>query len=72
MGVLGGIAHLWQTRTAQAILVEPAVVLSFLMLFVYVFVVTLRIGPLERARTVSYTSIICYILILFVFFGAHA
>jgi len=71
-GVLGGMIQWNKTPGAGSMFLEPAVPLSFLMLVAYLFVVTLRIGPLERARTVSYTSMICYVLLLFVFFGAHA
>ena len=72
IGVLGGFVQLKMLDETARLWQEPGAILSVLMLLAYVFLVTSRIGPLERARTVSFTSMIYYVLLIFVFFGAHA
>jgi ABC-type uncharacterized transport system permease subunit len=71
MGVVAGWAHFRKIEAGWMALAEPSVLLTFLMLVLYLAIVFLRVGPLERARSVSYLSMICYVLLLFVFFGAH-
>ncbi len=71
MGVLGGARALSHMPDPKEILMDPSIALSALMLFLYIALVTIRIGALERARTVSVASIIFYWLMMFVFMGAH-
>ncbi|MFT5206360.1 MAG: HemX protein [Candidatus Omnitrophota bacterium] len=70
-GVLGGMTHIAKTSGLTSVLWEPATLLAFVMTAVYIALVFIRKGPMERARTMSYTSIICYCLMLIVFMGAH-
>ncbi len=70
-GVLGGMTHIGRTSGLTSVLWEPATLLAFVMTAVYIALVFIRKGPMERARTMSYTSIICYCLMLIVFMGAH-
>jgi HemX protein len=71
MGVLGGALALRHTADPRQILTDPAIALSGFMLFLYMGLVAIRRGALERARTVSVVSIVFYWLMLFVFWGAH-
>lgn len=72
MGVFGGTAALARVADAGEVLRDPSVILSMLMLALYTGLAALRRGALERARTVSVVSILFYVLLLFVFWGAHA
>jgi ABC-type uncharacterized transport system permease subunit len=72
MGVFGGTAALSGMEGFGEALKDPSILLSVLMLVLYVGLAVLRKGALERARTVSVVSIIFYLLLLFVFWGAHA
>lgn len=72
MGVFGGTAALSGTEGFRGALSDPSILLSVLMLVLYVGLAVLRKGALERARTVSVVSMVFYLLLLFVYWGAHA
>lgn len=72
MGVLSGATALKRLDDPQAVLTDPVILLSALMLIFYILLILLRRGSLERARTFAVTSVLFYPLLIFVFWGAHA
>ena len=73
MGVLGGAKVLRKIslRPLDALL-DPTVILSVLMLGLYAVLVGSRLSTKGRSRTVAVISAAFYLLMLFVFWGAHA
>ena len=72
MGVLGGAKALRKMSQPLDALLDPTVSLSVLMLALYGVLVWTRWGARGRSRTVAVISAAFYLLMLFVFWGAHA
>lgn len=72
MGVLGGTRALHKISHPLGAFLDPTVILSVLMLALYGVLVGWRWGARSRSRTVAVISAAFYLLMLFVFWGAHA
>ncbi len=72
MGVAGGAKVMGGLDRPADVFGDPTVALSVLMLVLYVFLVWMRFGARGRSRTVASVSAAFYLLMLFVFWGAHS
>lgn len=72
MGMVGGAKVMGALDRPMEALGDPTVALSLLMLALYGFLVWMRFGARGRSRTVAAVSAAFYLLMLFVFWGAHA
>jgi ABC-type uncharacterized transport system permease subunit len=71
-GVASGVAAWRLLEAGAALLVEPTVLFTVAMLGLYVAILWLRSGPLERSRRAAVVSVVSYSLLMALVFAAHA